>query len=74
MLLSPGAVETEFSQVRFKGDQDKASKIYSGFSPLTLDGMAHHVYYMITRPRYINIDNMVSIPTHQAGPKHLKGR
>lgn len=72
MLLSPGAVETEFSQVRFKGDQDRASQVYRGFTPLTSEDMAHHILYMLTRPKHVNIDNMISLPTHQAGPKHLK--
>jgi 3-hydroxy acid dehydrogenase/malonic semialdehyde reductase len=72
MLLSPGAVETEFSQVRFKGDRTRASQVYSGFEPLTPEDMAHHLLYMITRPIHVNIDNLISLPTHQAGPKHLK--
>ena len=64
--VAPGAVETEFSNVRFKGDDTKADSIYSGFEPLHPEDIADAVYYCASLPAHVNINDMVIMPTAQA--------
>ncbi len=64
--ISPGAVETEFSYVRFKGDQERASKVYEGFTPLTPEDIAETILFVINRPAHVNIDDILVMPTAQA--------
>ena len=65
--VSPGAVEeTEFSQVRFLGDQEKAAKIYEGFIPLKASDVADIVYFMATSPAHVNIQDVLVMGTQQA--------
>ena len=64
--IDPGAVETEFSLVRFKGDSDRADKVYEGFTPLYAEDIADAILYVITRPPHVNINNMLIMPTSQA--------
>lgn len=64
--VAPGAVETEFSLVRFKGDKQKAESIYNGFQPLSPDDIANVVYYTTTLPSHVNINDLVLMPTAQA--------
>ena len=64
--INPGAVETEFSVVRFKGDQEKADKVYDGFSPLTGHDIAEAVLFAIDRPAHVNINALLIMPTAQA--------
>lgn len=64
--IAPGAVETEFSLVRFKGDNDIASKIYNGYTPLTGEDIADAVYYVASLPDHVNINDLVIMPTAQA--------
>ncbi len=64
--VSPGAVETNFSVVRFKGDQKKADAIYEGFDPLTAHDIADAVLYCATRPPHVNVSDMLVMPTAQA--------
>ncbi|MAE09231.1 MAG: NAD(P)-dependent oxidoreductase [Bacteroidetes bacterium] len=64
--VAPGAIETEFSLVRFKGDKDQADNIYKGFKPLSPDDIANVVYYTTTLPAHVNINDIVIMPTAQA--------
>lgn len=63
--IDPGAVETEFSEVRFN-DKDKAKKLYEGFDPLVAEDIADAVIYCVTRPSHVNISEIVIFPQAQA--------
>lgn len=64
--ICPGAVETEFSKVRFKGDMDRADNVYKGFEPLTAQDVADAIMYMINCPAHVNINDMTIMPAAQA--------
>ncbi len=64
--VEPGMVETEFSLVRFRGDEARADKIYEGITPLTPDDIADAIVYCATRPPHVNIAEMLVMPTAQA--------
>lgn len=64
--VSPGAVDTEFSLVRFKGDTQRAKKVYEGFTPLFANDIAETILFVVTRPKHVNIDNILVMPTDQA--------
>lgn len=64
--VAPGAVETEFSLVRFGGDKDAANAVYKGFNPLTPDDVAEVVHYITTLPPHMNINDLLLMPTQQA--------
>jgi len=64
--VSPGAVETEFSVVRYKGDAHKANDVYKGFTPLSPDDVADVVYYCASLPPHVNINDVLVMPTNQA--------
>jgi NADP-dependent 3-hydroxy acid dehydrogenase YdfG len=66
--ICPGAVETEFSRVRFKGDNEKASNVYKGFEPLTAEDIAEVIRYMVMAPSHVNISDVVVMPLAQASP------
>ncbi|MBP9725644.1 MAG: SDR family NAD(P)-dependent oxidoreductase, partial [Bacteroidia bacterium] len=72
--VHPGAVETEFSIVRFKGDAERASKVYEGFENLVAADVADAVGYILSRPAHVNINDLVIMPTAQpcAGVIHRK--
>lgn len=63
--VDPGMVETEFSQVRFHGDEARAAKVYQGMTPLTPDDVAEVVYFCATRPAHVNISEVVVLATDQ---------
>lgn len=69
--IHPGAVETEFSEVRFKGDKDRAKKVYEGFDPLMATDIADAIWYAVSRPAHVNINDMVIMPSAQANTSHL---
>ena len=64
--ISPGAVETNFSNVRFKGDAAKAAAVYEGWEPLAADDIADSVLFAATRKPHITIDEIIVMPTAQA--------
>lgn len=64
--IAPGAAETEFSIVRFKGNQEKANAVYLGYEALRADDIAEAVLFMISRPPHVCINDMVIMPTAQA--------
>lgn len=64
--IDPGMVETEFSLVRFAGDEEKAATVYAGMQPLTADDVADCVAWVATRPTHVNIDRLVVLPRDQA--------
>ena len=64
--IHPGAVETEFSEVRFKGDKERAKKVYDGFDALAADDIAETIWFAVSRPAHVNINDMVVMPTAQA--------
>lgn len=64
--LAPGAVETEFSLVRFEGDQDRADNVYRGITPLVADDVAEVIGFVASRPSHVNLDQIVIRPRDQA--------
>lgn len=64
--VNPGLVHTEFSDVRFKGDTDKAEKVYQGFQPLKPEDIADIIRFAVTRPYHVNIADLTVMPTAQA--------
>lgn len=64
--VAPGLVETEFSVVRFGGDQARADKTYAGMTPLTAEDIADAIVWAVTRPAHVNIDTLVIRPRDQA--------
>ena len=64
--IHPGLVETAFSDVRFKGDTERAKKVYQGYKPLQPEDIAEIIHFVITRPYHINIEDLVVFPSAQA--------
>lgn len=64
--IAPGLVETEFSQVRFHGDEEKAKATYAGMTPLAAEDVADSIVWAATRPAHVNIDEIVIRPRDQA--------
>jgi NADP-dependent 3-hydroxy acid dehydrogenase YdfG len=64
--IAPGAAETEFSLVRFNGDEEKAKNVYKGIDPLTADDIADAIFYCATLPAHVCINDLVITPTRQA--------
>ena len=72
--IAPGAVETEFSEVRFKGDKQRAAGVYNGFKPLTGTDIADAVYYAASLPLHVNINDLLIMPMAQANATTIDRR
>ena len=69
--VHPGAVETEFSIVRFKGDETRAKKVYDGFEPLVAVDIAETIWFAVSRPAHVNINELIVMPTAQASATNI---
>lgn len=69
--VHPGAVETEFSEVRFKGDTARAKKVYQGFEPLVAEDVAETIWFAASRPPHVNINELIVMPTAQSGGSNI---
>lgn len=69
--VCPGAVETEFSLVRFHGDSEKAKAVYNGFEPLKAKDVAEVIYFAASRPPHVTLNDVLVMPTAQADATHL---
>lgn len=72
--IEPGFVETEFSDVRFRGDSERAKQVYQGLVPLTGEDIADSIVFAITRPPHINISEIFLMPTDQSSVFHVHRR
>jgi 3-hydroxy acid dehydrogenase/malonic semialdehyde reductase len=70
--IHPGMVETEFSEVRFKGDTDKAANVYKGLQPLRAEDIADIIHFVVSRPYHVNIADLIVMPTAQASSTIVK--
>jgi NADP-dependent 3-hydroxy acid dehydrogenase YdfG len=66
--IEPGAVETNFSNIRFKGDEKKAKKVYEGYKPLSAEDIAYLIIYILNVPEHVNIQHALIMPTAQRNP------
>lgn len=69
--VAPGAAETEFSDVRFKGDKQLASETYRGYSPLQAQDIAETIEFIVNRPAHVMINEIVIMPSAQASSNHF---
>src|SRR6202022_3969374 len=72
--IAPGAVETEFSLVRFGGDQSRADAVYEGITPLVAEDIAEVIGFVASRPAHVNLDQIVIRPRDQATASRRVGR
>jgi 3-hydroxy acid dehydrogenase/malonic semialdehyde reductase len=69
--VCPGAVDTEFSTVRFDGDKDRADTVYDGYQPLLANDIAEAIFFVTSRPFHVNINDLLIMPTAQANTSNL---
>jgi NADP-dependent 3-hydroxy acid dehydrogenase YdfG len=72
--IAPGAVETEFSLVRFEGDQQRADSVYQGITPLTATDVAEVIGFVASRPSHVNLDQIIIRPRDQASAGRFNRR
>ncbi|MEM8507470.1 MAG: SDR family NAD(P)-dependent oxidoreductase [Bacteroidota bacterium] len=70
--INPGLVETEFSDVRFKGDAERAKGVYEGYVPLKAIDIAEIIHFVVSRPYHVNIADLLVLPTAQASSSIVK--
>lgn len=70
--INPGMVETEFSEVRFKGDKERAKNVYNGLTPLSGIDIAEIIAFVLSRPAHVNINDLLVMPTAQANGSIVK--
>ncbi len=66
--IAPGAVQTEFSKVRFHGDKDKSDAVYAGYKPLKAKDISNLILYVLNAPKHVNIQHALIMPTAQRNP------
>ncbi len=69
--IAPGLAETEFSEVRFHGDTERAKQVYKGFEPLKAEDIADAIHYALSRPAHVTINDMLIVPTAQANAYNI---
>jgi NADP-dependent 3-hydroxy acid dehydrogenase YdfG len=69
--IAPGAVETEFSLVRFEGDKERADAVYQGITPLVAQDIAEIIGFVASRPAHVNLDQIIVAPRDQAAPSRF---
>jgi NADP-dependent 3-hydroxy acid dehydrogenase YdfG len=69
--INPGLVETSFSDVRFKGDKSKAKNVYKGYKALEADDIAEIISFVISRPKHVNIADLLVLPSDQASSTQI---
>ncbi len=69
--IAPGMVDTEFSNVRFKGDNDRAMGVYKGITPLSPVDIAETILFMVTRPAHVNIADLLIMPAAQGSSRDV---
>jgi NADP-dependent 3-hydroxy acid dehydrogenase YdfG len=69
--IAPGAANTEFSLVRFKGDKERADAVYTGYKPLMAEDVAEAVFYVTTLPDHVNVNELVLMPAAQASSVNI---
>ena len=69
--LDPGMVETEFAEVRYRGDKAQAKAVYEGMQPLTSEDVADALVYAVTRPAHVNVGEIVLWPTCQSSTRDV---
>ena len=72
--ISPGMVDTEFSLVRFKGNQLRADNVYKGLTPLYAADIAEAILFMVTRPPHVNIEDLAIMSTDQGSTRDYRRR
>lgn len=70
--IAPGMIDTEFSVVRYKGDIEKADKVYKNMEPLLAEDIAEIILFAVQRPKHVTLNDIVVMPTAQANTTHLK--
>jgi NADP-dependent 3-hydroxy acid dehydrogenase YdfG len=70
--VNPGAVETDFSKVRFKGDEARAESVYKGFQPLVAQDVAEVIQFMVTRPPHVNVAEVLLLPAAQGAAATIR--
>ncbi len=69
--ISPGLVQTEFSEVRFNGDKERAKSVYKGIKALSAGDIAEAIYWSVKVPKHMNVQEMILYPVHQASPSFI---
>jgi 3-hydroxy acid dehydrogenase / malonic semialdehyde reductase len=69
--INPGAAETEFSKVRFKGNEQQAARVYEGFQPLSAENVAEVIYYCASQPAHVCINDLTLTSIAQANSFYL---
>lgn len=69
--INPGAAETEFSLVRYKGDAERAAQVYKGFEPLKAEDIAEIAWFVISRPRHVVLNDIIVTPLAQAAAAYM---